>query len=76
MRYRFEIAGRFGRMSKEWFEGFSILEKDDRTILEGTIMDQSNLHGVLNHIRDLNLNLLHVHRIDEEINSTEKDQGE
>jgi hypothetical protein len=41
-----------------------ILESDEQTILRGEIVDQSALHGVLNKIRDLNIVLLAVERLD------------
>lgn len=50
-----------------WFDGFSILSNDaGETMLVGTIQDQSALHGLLARIRDLNLTLLSVNRIEPE----------
>ena len=42
------------------FEGITIQYKDNLTILQVKLKDQAQLHGILNHIRDLNLKLVSV----------------
>lgn len=50
-----------------WFEGFSIQSTiPGKTTLTGRITDQSALHGLLARIRDLNLTLISVNRIEPE----------
>lgn len=64
MKYRFEIVGRVGSWMEDWFDGMTIDQQNDRTLVEGTIVDQSHLHGMLNKIRDLNLELISVTKLD------------
>ncbi len=48
----------------EWFEGWSITNLEcGEVLLRRSNLDQSALHGALNKIRDLNLMLLSVTRI-------------
>jgi hypothetical protein len=62
--YRIRIAG---RVSDGWSDFMSELEQSfDQengvtiTTISGIVTDQSALHGLLEHIRDLNLTLLSV----------------
>jgi hypothetical protein len=51
----------------DWFEGWRITNLDHAQVrLTCTNVDQSGLHGVLNKIRDLNLTLISVKRMEEE----------
>ncbi len=45
---------------EDYFEGMTIRYLDDITILQVKLKDQAQLHGILNLIRDLNLNLISV----------------
>lgn len=48
-----------------WFEGLTIANLEDGgSILSGPVADQSALHGLLAKVRDLNLTLISVTRID------------
>ncbi len=48
-----------------WFEGLTITNlEDDGAVLSGTVADQAALHGLLAKVRDLNLTLLSVSRIE------------
>lgn len=50
-----------GHLDKEWkdhFEGMDIFYEAGSTILTGNLKDDAHLHGILNKIRDLNLNLI------------------
>jgi hypothetical protein len=42
------------------FEGITIRYINNQTILMVELKDQSHLHGILNRIRDLNLNIISV----------------
>ncbi len=59
--YQIRIKGHLGQQRMEWFEGLTIsLEEDGNTLLSGTVVDQSALHGILKKIRDLGMPLLSV----------------
>ena len=63
--YEIRIQGTLDFRWEEWFEGLSVMHtKTHETILSGRIADQAALHGVLARIRDLNLTLLSVKRIE------------
>jgi hypothetical protein len=49
----------------DWFEGLTItLEEDGTTLLNGPVLDQSALHGILKKVRDLGMPLLSVNSVD------------
>ena len=53
-----------GHLDPRWSEGFAGLRlahlEANATLLSGSLPDQAALHGVLEHIRDLNLKLISV----------------
>lgn len=57
-KIRIRIKGHLNENWKDWFDGMDIIEDGDVTILYGNIKDEAFLHGILNKIRDLNLELL------------------
>ena len=64
--YEIRIRGRLEKRWAAWFENltFSYKEEEDTTILRGSLEDQAALHGVLNSIRNLNLQLISVQTIE------------
>jgi len=61
--YEIKIKGRLDERWADWFEGMTFThESDGTTTLTGPLTDQAALHGLLNGIRDLGLQLLSVHR--------------
>ena len=61
--YEFRIKGHLDDRWSEWLGGLAIhLQKDGTSVLEGPIVDQAALHGVIIRIRDLGLPLLSVKR--------------
>lgn len=62
--YAITIRGRLGPALSEAFEGMTITPSAAQTLLEGRIVDQAALHGVLELIESLGLELLDVRRID------------
>jgi hypothetical protein len=63
--YQIRIKGHLGPQWMEWFHGFTItLEEDDSTLLTGSVIDQSALHGILKKIRDLGMPLLSVNSVE------------
>ena len=55
-----KIKGELDKKWTEWFENMNIQYYEGNTVLSGSIIDQSALHGILNKIRDLNLELIFV----------------
>ena len=60
------IRGHLEERWAAWFENLVFsYEEADITILRGPLKDQAALHGVLNHISNLNLQLISVRIIEE-----------
>jgi len=56
-----------GRVDSRWFQcyaGLGVTYQAGDTILSGPIRDQSALHGVLERVRDLNLILISLERVE------------
>lgn len=62
--YRIQVLGRLAERWSDHFDGFAIASQvvlgETTTEISGVVADQSALHGLLNHIRDLGLPLLKV----------------
>ena len=63
VQYRITLRECLDAAWSEGFEQMVISIEGGRTVLTGPVADQSALHGLLNRIRDLNLNLLSVERL-------------
>ena len=63
VHYRIKVKGHLDNTWSAWFEEMAISAAGGETILTGQVADQAALHGLLIRIRDLNLNLLSVERI-------------
>ena len=59
-KIRIRIKGHLNEKWKDWFEGMDIIYDGDDMILYGNIKDEAFMHGILNKIRDLNLELISV----------------
>jgi hypothetical protein len=58
----------------EWFGEFTITQTSSgETLLSGPTADQSTLHGLLAKVRDLNLTLISVNRIERSETNKEED---
>jgi len=62
--YRIKLKGRLDPKWSDWFEQMTISTKGGVTILTGSVSDQAALHGILIRVRDLNLTLLSVERLE------------
>lgn len=63
--YRIRIEGQLGPGWSEWFAGMTLSQTESGdTLLSGPVVDQAALHGLLARIRDLNLTLIAVERIE------------
>jgi hypothetical protein len=64
MIYQIRIMGHLGPQWAGWFEGLTItLEDNGDTVLTGTVVDQTALHGLLRRVRDLGMPLLAVNSL-------------
>ena len=62
--YRIRLKGHLDDKWSDWFEKMEMSTGGGETILSGQVADQAALHGLLIRIRDLNLTLLSVQRIE------------
>jgi hypothetical protein len=64
--YEIRVKGHLTSFWSETFDGMQItLTPDGETTLSGAVADQAALHGLLARIRDLNLILISVNRVDD-----------
>lgn len=60
-QYEIRLAGHLADRWAAWFDGMSITQEDDgTTVLQGLVVDQAALHGLLQKVRDLGLPLVSV----------------
>lgn len=59
--YAIRVKGHLDTRWEAWFDGLTITcHSDGSTLIEGHVVDQSALHGVLQRVRDLGLPLISV----------------
>jgi hypothetical protein len=59
--YQIRIKGHLDHQWTEWFEGLTItLEDNGDTLLNGPVVDQAALFGLLKKVRDLGMPLISV----------------
>ena len=62
-RYEFRIRGRLGEPLLSSFGGFDAEFQPPETVLRGAVVDQAALHGVLEQIEALGLELVEVRQV-------------
>lgn len=63
--YQIYVKGVLSSEWTEWFDGMQIgSDGQGNTIMNGLVVDQAALHGLLDRVRDLGLTLLSVSKID------------
>lgn len=63
--YEIRVKGHLDSDWAEWFEGMTLVSLEaGETLLGGLVADQAALHGLLARVRDLNLTLIAVNRIE------------
>ncbi len=64
-RYEIRIKGHLDARWATWFDGLSLTsEADGTTSIQGTVIDQAALHGLLQKVRDLGLTLVSVMHVE------------
>ncbi len=63
--YEIHLKGVLDPSWSEWFDGFSITTHGNETVLNGIVIDQSALHGILAKINDLGLPIISVEKINQ-----------
>ncbi len=64
-RYKIRIRGHLASRWATWFEPMTATAgSDGTTVLEGLVVDQAALHGLLHKVRDLGLPLISVIPLD------------
>ena len=65
--YDIRVAGQIDTQWSAWLDGLTITHPHPgEAMISGEIVDQAALHGTLNRIRDLNLPIISVVKIDPE----------
>lgn len=63
--YEIRIQGHLRKKSVAWYEGLEVTcESDGTSTIYGPLPDQTALHSILLRIRDMNLKLISVRRIE------------
>ena len=61
--YQIRVKGILDSSWSEWFDSFIIRVDGQETVFEGSVPDQSALHGILAKINDLGLSLIAVNKL-------------
>ena len=57
--YEIRVRGHLGTRWAAWFDGMTLTAEDDgTTVIDGPVVDQAALHGLLQKLRDLGITLL------------------
>lgn len=63
-RYEIRLKGHLGTRWATRFDGMTLTRPDGSTLIEGPVVDQAALHGLLRTLRDLGLPLLSVTQLE------------
>jgi len=62
--YEIQLAGHLDQRWAEWFDGLTLTHlSDGTTVLQGPVVDQAALRGLLQKVRDLGLPLVSVAQV-------------
>ena len=59
-RYEIVVRGRLSSRYESAWDGVTLVPRDGQTMLRADLVDQSQLYGLLNRLRDLGIELLSV----------------
>jgi hypothetical protein len=74
--YRIVVRGELSQRYLPAFEGMTLATGDGRTSITGPVIDQAHLHGLLDRVGDLGLELLSVNVMLEPASSAPAGQGD
>ncbi len=64
-RCEVRLQGHLDNRWDAWFEGLSVTNRSDgTTVIDGVVVDQSALHGLLQKVRDVGLPLISINRME------------
>ena len=64
-RYEIRLKGHLASRWAAWFDGLSLTnESDGTTLIEGPVVDQAALHGLLQKVRDTGMPLVSVEYVE------------
>ncbi|MGH2416686.1 MAG: hypothetical protein ACRDEA_23910, partial [Microcystaceae cyanobacterium] len=71
--YEVRLKGHLDDRWADWFEGLTLtLENDGTTLLQGPVVDQAALYGLLKKVRDLGISLISVNRVEpDQVNASD-----
>ena len=58
--YQIVVRGELSQRFRPAFEGMALVPGDGRTVITGPVVDQAHLHGLLDRVGDLGLELVSV----------------
>lgn len=58
--YQVVVRGELSQRFRLAFEGMALVSGDGRTVITGPVVDQAHLHGLLDRVGDLGLELVSV----------------
>ncbi len=63
--YQIRVEGHLDSRWSAWFDGLSLSQQEDgTTVIEGSVVDQAALHGLLQKVRNLGLPLISVTHVE------------
>jgi hypothetical protein len=74
-RFRIVVAGELSARFATAFAGMALECDSGRTVITGTVVDQAQLHGLLNQVGALGLDLVSVVPVDDDASDQEQGRG-
>jgi hypothetical protein len=65
MHYEFRVDGRLTDEARSVFVDMRITEAPPQTVLDGAVLDESHLHGIIAQLQSLGITVVSVHPVPE-----------
>jgi hypothetical protein len=62
-RYEFLVEGRLSEEARSAFVDMRIIEAPPQTIIDGEVLDESHLHGIIVQLQALGITVVSVHPV-------------